>query len=364
MKNRNFSSLMMATLTLAVILLIAACTPAEPAELDPTPTIAVLVQDTGASAQPAVEEPLEDPQEEPAEPADDPEPVKRPVITLMQSIYRHPLENLDALPTLGVPGDDEPDDILLLVQLTGLEGGQDPADYEVQFAINGVTLQKTITPVTQVGDGVYWALDQFPMPFDANDHVLIKLEAWVDLPSGGEIRHVVEEVFLANCGWSATLSGGKSGEIKGDLTFPTETFTGATAEQLAELADAGYFGPTGEDGSDMPSTDELSSGPVSYMLGNRQTFPYIQIIPGQAAIGMLELNNLSFGEQVSVNMDINDDVQKDGSFSIDLMELMTMSSFVANGEFFWHVASLCSMDVIIEIGRNPYPDGLVPVGLP
>jgi hypothetical protein len=364
MKNRNFSSLMMATLTLTVILLIAACTPAEPAELESTPTIVAIAQNAEALAQPAVEEPLEDPQEEPAKPADDPKNVERPVITLMQSIYRHPLENLDALPTLGVPGDDEPDDILLLVQLAGLDDGQDPAEYEVQFAINGVTLQKTITPITQVGDGVYWALDQFPMPFDADDHILIKLEAWVDLPSGGEIRHVVEEVFLANCGWTATLSGGKSGGIKGDLTFPTETFSGATAEQLLELAEAGYFGPTGEDDSEMLTTDELASGPVSYMLGNRQTFPYVQIIPGQTAIGMLETNILSFGEQISVNMDINDDIQKDGNFSIDLMELNTMSNFNATGEFFWHVDSLCSLDVIIEIGRNPYPDGLVPVGLP
>jgi hypothetical protein len=364
MKNHKISSLMMAVLSLAVILLITACTPAEPAAPEPEPTIAVLVQASEAPAQPAVEDPLEEPLEPPAELEDDQESVERPVITLMQSIYRHPLQNLDALPTLGIPRDGEPDEILLLVQLSGLDDGQDPAAYEVQFAINGVQLQKTITPKTQVGDGVYWALDQFPMPFDADDHVLIKLEAWVDLPSGGEIRHVVEEVFLANCGWNATLSGGKSGGIKGDLTFPTETFSEATAEQLAELAEAGYFGPTGEDDSEMPSTDELTSGPVSYMLGSRQTFPYMQIIPGQAAIGMLELNNLSFGEQVSVNMAVNDDVQKDGNFSVDLMELITMSSFIATGEFFWHVDSLCSLDVIIEIGRNPYPDGLVPAWLP
>jgi len=364
MKHKKYPFLTAALLALAAILALSACTSADPglSEQD-SPQIATVIQAELESAPTDMddEEPM------PTGPTPDEEavlPGPEIIITLMQPVYRVELQNQDAVPTLGVPGDDEHDEILLLVQIEGIDEGQDPDGIEIRFAINGQELGKTITLQEQVGDQTYWALDLFPMPFDAAEHEFIKLEAWVILPSGREIRHVVDEVELANCGWWASLSGGKSGEIKGGLTFPTATFTGATAEELAQLVRAGYLDPTSEEDSEIPSADEFARAPESYMLGSRQTFPYMQIIPGQAAIAMLDLNVLSFGEQVSVNMVVNDEVRKDGTFSTDLIEMTTFSNFIANGELYWHVDSLCSLDVIIEFGRNPYPESMVPVGLP
>ena len=286
----------------------------------------------------------------------------REIITLMQPIYRSELKEKDAIPTLGIPGDNEVDEIMLLVQVDGIDESQDSGAFEIHIAVDGEELNETIKPQERVDDYSYWALGVLPLPFDSGERTQIKLETWIDLPQGGQSRHVLEEINLANCGWRASLSNSQSGEIKGDITFPTATISEATIEELSLLADKGYLGPKSDDSS-LPSANELASLPESYMLGNQQELPFLGIIPGYGANAMLERNSLAIGDQASVNLTKDDGKALEGSFSTSLIDLTTQERFNADGEFVWHIDSLCSMDVILELGSNPYPESMVPTDL-
>lgn len=287
----------------------------------------------------------------------------REIITLLQPVYRHELMERGTVPTMGVPGDGQPDEILLLVQVDGIDESQDPAAFEIHFVADGEELSGTIQPQEPTGEYSYLALGLLELPFDAARSRFIELEAWVELPEGGQTRHVLEEVELANCGWRATLSGGRSGEITGDIAVPTSTISSATVEQLSQLQASGLMGPTESDEGGLPSASELAALPPSYMLGNRAQFPFMFLIPGQSATAMFEGNSLAVGEQISLTNSEDSAVRKQGSFTATLMELMNQQTFSAQGEYTWHKDSLCSLDVILELAANPFPESMIPPGL-
>jgi len=189
----------------------------------------------------------------------------REIITLMQPIYRVELREKDAIPTTGGAGDGKNDKLLFLVQIDGIDESQNPDDFVIHLAVDGEELEKTFTPQEKISEYSYWTLDEVQLPFDAADRDFIELEAWVELPTGGESRHVLEEVELANCGWTGNLSGSLSGEITGDIVFPSTNLTTVNVEELAFLAEEGYFGP-GNDGSGLPSVSD-------FILGRAMTVP-------------------------------------------------------------------------------------------
>jgi hypothetical protein len=287
----------------------------------------------------------------------------REIVTLLQPIYRQELKERDAIPTLGVPGDGKPDEVLLLVQVDGIDEDQDPGNFEIHFMADGEELNKTIRPQEASGEYSYLALGLLELPFDATKSRYIELESWVELPEGGQSRHVLEEVELANCGWRATLSGARSGEIAGDITVPTSTISSATIEQLSQLEAGGLLGPGQAASTGFPSASELATMPESFMLGNREQFPFMFIIPDQSAFAMFTGNTFAAGEQASVSKSEESVNRKQGTFSATLIDLMNQQPFSAQGEYTWHQDSLCSMDVILELAANPFPESMIPPGI-
>lgn len=282
----------------------------------------------------------------------------REIITLMQPIYREELEELDAIPTIGAAGDGENDDLLFLIQVDGIDEDQNPDDFVIHIAVDGVELDETFKPREKIDEYSYWTLDVVSLPFDAADRDYVELEAWVDLPEGGESRHVLEEVELANCGWTGTLSGSRSGQIEGDIVFPSIHLSAVDINRLSLLAGEGILGMLGEEES---RTETLANLPRSVMMGSREQFPFLMVIPGQAANAMLEENTLGIGgNQTSLNLSEETEQRVEGSFSAELTELTTQQQYSIQGDLIWHVDSFCSLDVMMELVENPLPAGLAP----
>jgi len=286
------------------------------------------------------------------------DPRGREVITLMQPIYREELEDLDAVPTIGTAGDGENDELLFLVQIDGIDEEQNPDDFVIHIAVDGEEVDETFKPTEKINEYSYWTLDVVPLPFDAADRDYVELEVWVELPEGGESRHFLKEVELANCGWTGKLSGSRSGQIEGDIVFPSIHLSAVDINRLSFLAGEGYLGSMGEDGSGVETLADL---PRSVMMGSREQFPFLMVIPGQAANAMLEENSLGIGgPQTSVNLSEETEQRVEGSFSAELTELATQQKYSIQGDLIWHVDSFCSMDVMMELVENPLPAGMAP----
>jgi len=283
----------------------------------------------------------------------------REIITLLQPIFRTELNERAAVPTVGAAGDGQPDKLLFLVQIDGISEDQNPEEFLIRLAVDGQDLEDTFRPMEKISEYSYWTVAEVPLPFDAAERKFVELEAWVELPTGGVSRHVVEEVELANCGWNMNLSGGASGDYAGDIVFPTANLTNANAEQLRRLAEEGYLGPS-ETGAGMPAPEELAGLPDSYLLGSQQGYPFLMVIPGQGLTAMLEEGSLGVGNQIALNLSEDTPERKTGSYSGTYSDLMTQSSISLQGDLIWHADSICSMDVILELIENPFPEGLTP----
>ncbi len=289
----------------------------------------------------------------------DPDIYGREVITLLQPIYRQELKEKDAVPTVGGAGDGKNDSLLFMVQVDGIDEDQNPDDYAIHLAVDGQELEGTFRPMEKISENSYWTIEEVPLPFDAADRDVVELEAWIDLPTGGETRHYLEEVELANCGWTGTLSGSRSGSAAGDIVFPSENLTKANADQLARLAEEGYLGAVGS-GAGLPTPEELAGVPDSYILGSQEQYPFLVVIPGQSATALFDANLLGIGNQISLTLSEDSSQKKEGKFSASLIELTNQQSYSIQGDLIWHVDSICSMDVILELIENPLPAGLTP----
>ncbi len=286
------------------------------------------------------------------------DPRGREVVVLMQPVFREQLKENDALPVEGVPGDDKNDELFILIQVDGVDEDQNIDDFEIHLAMDGEELPKTFKPTDKVGDYSYRAFEFLPLTFDAADRDLVELEAWVDLPEGGDTRHYLEKIEIAGCGWTGTASGTKSGEFEGEIVFPSTNLSTANVEQLTLLANEGYLGP--DSGSGMPSPAEFANLPFYAMFGSRSQFPFMMLIPDQGGTVMLEKNSIALGQEIAFNLLENSQERFEGSFSVSVTDLMSQSGYSVAGEMMWHVDSFCSLDVILELAANPLPANLAP----
>jgi len=288
------------------------------------------------------------------------DPRGREVVIMMQPVFRELLEEKDAVPVEGIPGDGENDELFILIQVDGVDEDQNAEDFEIHLAMDGEELPETFQPTEKVGDYSYRGYRILPLPFDAAERDYVEFEAWVDLPEGGDTRHYLEEIEIAGCGWTGTASGAKSGPLEGEILFPSTNLTAANVDELALLASEGYLGPGGAAGSGLPTAEELSSLPFSAIFGSRSQYPFMLLVPGQAATVMLEGTSFGAGQQSQFNMQENSQQRFEGSFSASVTDMLSQSGYSVQGEMTWHVDSFCSLDVILELAANPLPASLAP----
>ena len=286
------------------------------------------------------------------------DPRGREVVFMVQPVFREFLEENDALPAEGVAGDGEDDELFIMIQVDGVDEDQNVEDFEIHLALDGEELQETFKPKDQIGDYSYRVIEILPLPFDAAERDFVELEVWADLPEGGDSRHYLEKVEIAGCGWTGTLSGSKSGNLKGEIVYPSSNITKANVEQLTMLANQGMFGP-GE-GSGMPSPSDFANLPDYTIFGNRAQFPFMLLIPNQGGTVMLESARLGAGQQAAINLTEDSQERVEGNFSVSVTDMMTQTGFSVEGDLIWHVDSFCSLDVILELAANPLPAGLLP----
>ncbi len=287
------------------------------------------------------------------------DPRGREVVILMQPVFRKFLEENDAVPVEGIPGDGKPDDLFILIQVDGVDEDQTPEQFEVHLALDGEELPETFKPTEKVGDYSYRGYEILSLPFDAADRETVELEAWIDLPEGGDTRHYLMKVELAACGWMGSLSGSKEGDLEGEIVFPSSNLTAANADQLTLLSSQGYLGPD-TSSSGMPTPSELASLPEAFILGSRSQFPFMLLIPNQGGTVMLENGFPGIGQQVGVSLVEDSPERVEGGFTASVTDLMTQSGYSVTGELTWHVDSFCSLDVILELAANPLPADLAP----
>ena len=286
------------------------------------------------------------------------DPRGREVVFMVQPVFREFLEENDALPAEGVAGDGEEDELIIMIQVDGVDEDQNLDDFEIHLALDGEELQKTFKPTDKFGDYSYRVIEIIPLSFDAAERDFVELEARVNLPEGGDARHYLEKVEIAGCGWTGTLSGGKSGNLKGEIVYPSSNITKANVEELTLLASQGMFGPGEESG--MPSPSDFTNLPDYTIFGNRAQFPFMLLIPNQGGTVMLESSSFGVGPQVAINLIEDSQERVEGSFSVSVTNLMTQTGFSVDGDMVWHVDSFCSLDVILELAANPLPVGLLP----
>jgi hypothetical protein len=281
----------------------------------------------------------------------------REIITLMQPIYRVELQERDAIPISGIAGDGENDQLLFHIQIDGIDENQDPKQFMIHLAVDGEELQETFKPQEKIGEYSFKVVDLVDLPFDASTRDKIELEAWVDLPEGGQSRHVLEEVELAKCGWTGSMSGARNGPVKGGIVIPTKHLASVDLEEFTSLAGSDALGPLGEDIPGMPPVIQPGEVPIGVFMGSGQNSgqPFFMIFPGIGATGIFNQTEMASGQQADWNLTENSDERIEGSFSGNLVDILSQSNFSVQGEVYWHIQSLCSLDVIFEIAQNPLP---------
>ncbi len=148
------------------------------------------------------------------------EPRGREVVTLIHPFRLTNLNGGDTITTQGIAGDGENDSLFIAARVDGIDADQTPGDFVVHLSINGQNIDSTLTPTTKVGEYSYQTnMFAVPLPMDVNNQQSISLEAWIDLPEGGQTRHFLETVNPVGCGWNGVVSD--TGEFSGNEVINT-----------------------------------------------------------------------------------------------------------------------------------------------
>ncbi|MDZ7843392.1 MAG: hypothetical protein U5K99_01095 [Anaerolineales bacterium] len=243
---------------------------------------------------------------------EDGDPRGREVITWMHPIYRTKLKSIGHTPVEGVPGDQNPDDMLILLQIDGVDEDQSPADFTAHVKIGGQEIQTEIKPTRKISDYSYWAQTEVQLPQDSNSSPRAEMEAWVDLPEGGESRHVLKEVEFADCGWRGSYSGSRSGSLDGSLVIDSKDAAGIDVEAMQEVL--GSKLPQ-ESVSGMSDLGSAASGPRVFHLGGEGGMPLVVVGDIDAGALVLEATLAYVGDSIQYNLSKDDGTLLKGTMS-------------------------------------------------
>lgn len=272
----------------------------------------------------------------------------REVITIINPETQQATETDDILLSDGIAGDSENDELLIQFRVDGIDAEQDVSAFNIHLKINDEEIDNTLTATKQVSDYSYLTnLEIVELPYDVvNDNTKIDLEAWIELPTGGQTRHLVEQAEPVGCGWNATFDSTK--HIGGIIFYSHDP--GLQDQDALEIFSQ-YGG--GLEGIDFSSISDQS--PVYLMASeeNNGLPSYIMSELGGTVLISQQEFYASEGPQLTVTP--NGDAlfgQFGGNFSgVSFSSGITNAS--VSGEFYWHPKSICGFETIswlIEAG--------------
>ncbi len=290
------------------------------------------------------------------------DPRGREVITWMHPIYREKLKDIGHNPVKGIPGDQEADDLLLLLQIDGVDEDQNPQDFTAHVKIDGREIDRDLKITKQISKYSHWIQAEIPLPGDSNSLPRAEIEAWVDLPEGGDTRHVLQEVEMADCGWLGSYSGGSSGSISGPEVIDTKDVASTDLDSVREALSS-----VGEGGGIPPGLDleSMLGGHRSFMMGNVEGVPFLTV--GNNGVGGLVVNMpiAYVGDTVQYNISRDDGRVVEGSMSGPMKRGLPtggVETVNVQADFEWHVGSTCSFKIKTQIIKNAADDGLIEGG--
>ena len=263
----------------------------------------------------------------------------REVVTIINPETQEAVKANDILLSDGTAGDGQDDDLLIQFRVDGLDEEQNIEEFKIHLKINGEELDQTLSAVDKVGDFSYMTkFELVELPYDVvNDGEKIELEAWIDLPTGGQTRHLVEKAEPVGCGWNATLG---AGSYLGGVVFNSydpglqdEDALAVFQQYSNEFFDTSLF--TQENQVFLMASDENNGLPAF-------------IISSLGGSALFSAQEVYASESPQYSVTPNGDAlfgKFGGSFQgVQLGAGITTAS--VDGEFYWHPKSICGFETV------------------
>jgi uncharacterized protein YgfB (UPF0149 family) len=295
------------------------------------------------------------------------DPRGREVVTLLHPATREKLEDGQFTVAYGMPEDGEQDKLYVAARLDGIDQDQQPEDFVVHVRLNGKELDETFTanPDLKVGEYSYLAQGAVQLPYDVTNTEQVKLEAWAELPEGGDTRHVLEEVRPVGCGWEGSLSGVISGEYQGLImdqdALLNSVESGAFEEMLGAVNMSG-MPSVGDLDVSLGKTWVITFPPEEGLVGSLMTELGIGTIGDTRGVqsGTLGYNTESLNYQETEVTEHQIKGTFSGSYyGVELVDdrIQRTAGPEFQGEFVYHDQALCNVEIILAINTH-YAEGM------
>ena len=295
------------------------------------------------------------------------DPRGREVVTLMHPAFREELEDGQFTVTYGMPEDGQADKLYVAARVDGIDRDQRPEEFVVHVRLDGEELDETFTANTdlQVGEYSYLAQGAVQLPYDVTNNEQVKLEAWVELPEGGDTRHTLEEVRPVGCGWQGSLSGVISGDYQGlimDQQALLDAIESGSFNEMLGAVNMGGMPSVGDLDVPLGKTWVITFPPEEGLVGSLMTEIGIGTIADTQGVqsGTLGYNTeaLNYQETEVIEHQIK------GSFSGSYYGVKFVDQKIQRtagpdlqGEFIFHDQALCNVEIILAVNTH-YAEGM------
>ncbi|MDZ7844973.1 MAG: hypothetical protein U5K99_09255 [Anaerolineales bacterium] len=295
------------------------------------------------------------------------DPRGREVVTLMHPSRREELKDGQFTVTYGMPEDGDQDQLYVAAQIDGIDQDQQPEEFVVHVRLNGQELEQTFTADKdlQVGEYSYLAQGSVRLPYDVTNTEQVRLEAWAELPEGGDTRHTLEEIRPVGCGWQGSLSGVISGEYQGlimDQQALLDSVESGSFNEMLEAVNMGGMPSVGNLDVPLGKTWVITFPPEEGLVGSLMTEMGIGTIGDTQGVqsGTLGYNTEALNYQES---EVTEH-QITGSFSGSYYGVKFVDNKIQRtagpefqGEFIFHDQALCNLEIILAINTH-YAEGM------
>jgi len=295
------------------------------------------------------------------------DPRGREVVTLVHPATRENLEDGQFTVTYGMPEDGEQDKLYVAARLDGVDQDQQPEDFVVHVRLNGEELAQTFTADTdlQVGEYSYLAQGAVELPYDVTNTEQVKLEAWAELPEGGDTRHVLDGVRPVGCGWEGSLSGVISGDYQGLIMEQQALLDSIESGSFNEMLGAVNMGGVPAVGDlDVPTgkTWVITFPPEEGLVGSLMPELGIGTIGDTQGVqtGTLGYNTEALNYQETEVTEHQIKGTFSGSYyGVELADnqIQRTAGPEFQGEFIYHDQALCSVEIIMAVNTH-YAEGM------